>query len=168
MKHSHQPICARFIPVVTTGVTLRWRKLGFSWRVNAADHLNTMLTWSVPSVSWHGCYVTQSRKRAAENLGSRLFAGSSFGICVERTPGSRPILLSPLQLGWTIPNEDAGIQRRGHPCRVAHFTAPEATSWVGGVTTAFDRWTEGGLDKTAQHLFQFILSLVARERICLK
>jgi hypothetical protein len=55
---------------------------------------------------------------------------------------------------------------------VVHFTAPEATSWVDGVTTGFDRWTEGGLvflkkKKTknkkklpkyrAKHLFQFIL-----------
>lgn len=43
-----------------------------------------------------------------------------------------PSSLSLLQVSWIIPNEDAGIQGRGHSFRVAHFTAPEAASWIGG------------------------------------
>lgn len=55
-----------------------------------ARHLNKILTCSVSFASWRGCYVTESRKWTA-NLGFRHFAGSSFGICVERTLGGQPI-----------------------------------------------------------------------------
>lgn len=43
--------------------------------------------------------------------GLRHFAGSSLGICVERTLGSWPIFSLPAASGGIIPNEDAGIER---------------------------------------------------------
>lgn len=49
------------------------------------------------------------------------------------------------------------------------FHSSEAASWVGRVRTAFDRWTEGALERIEPSAcIQYALLLVARERICLK
>lgn len=43
-----------------------------------------------------------------------------------------PSPLSLLRVSWIIPNEDPGIPWRGHPGRVAHFTAPKLPLGVRG------------------------------------
>lgn len=88
-------------------------------------HLNKILTWLVPSVSWHGCYVTESRKGTAEIWAFDTLQDPLSESVLKEPLAASPSSLSLLRVSRIIPNEDAGAQGgTSHGSRAA--------SWVGG------------------------------------